>query len=160
MIYTESDIQFIKDNLQSLTHQEIADALGRSRSSIKEKCRELGLVKTEYIRHKVTDRNYTPGDIDFLKTNIDVMSWQNIADALGRTKASVIDKAKKLGFVKNPINQYKHRKNIWSDPSIAMAKTNMALKSKLEIEEIPDQLAELHALRLKMNYHLTNNICK
>lgn len=56
--YTEwlpEHIQFLKDNHQSMTHQQMADILGKTKKSITHRCSELGLKK-DLKNLKVGDR--------------------------------------------------------------------------------------------------------
>lgn len=50
IIFSESDIQFIKDNFQTMTNQAIADALGLKQTTVRTKAYKMGLqrMKLEY----------------------------------------------------------------------------------------------------------------
>ena len=50
IIFTRKEIQFIKDNFQLMTNQQIADALGLKKTIVRTKAYELGLqrMKLEY----------------------------------------------------------------------------------------------------------------
>lgn len=62
IIFSESDIQFIKDNFQTMTNQSIADVLGLKKTIVRTKAYEMGLkrIKLEYWSQEA---------IDFLKAN-------------------------------------------------------------------------------------------
>lgn len=47
VIFSDDDIQFIKDNFQSMTNQAIADALGLKKTVVRTKAYELGLQRME-----------------------------------------------------------------------------------------------------------------
>lgn len=47
--YTNEDIEFIKKNYRSMTYQQIAECLGRTKNAIRHKSHELGLSKNDYI---------------------------------------------------------------------------------------------------------------
>lgn len=47
--YTVDDIDFINKNYKSMTYQQIAEYLGRTKSAIRHKTNEMGLSKNEYI---------------------------------------------------------------------------------------------------------------
>lgn len=62
VIFDESDIQFIKENFQSMTNEKIANALGLKKTIVRTKAYELGLKRIEL--------EYWPKEaIDFLKQN-------------------------------------------------------------------------------------------
>lgn len=64
--FSESDIQFINDNFQHMTNQQIADALGLKKTIVRMKAYELGLqrMKLEY---------WPPEAVEFLKANYQIM---------------------------------------------------------------------------------------
>jgi hypothetical protein len=62
VIFSEEEIQFIKDNFQSMTNQQIADALGLKKTVVRTKAYELGLQRNEM--------EYWPDEaVKFLKEN-------------------------------------------------------------------------------------------
>ena len=62
VIFSENDIQFIKDNFQSMTNQKIADSLGLKITLVRMKAYELGLKKMEL-------EYWSEAAIQFLKEN-------------------------------------------------------------------------------------------
>lgn len=47
IIFSESDIQFIKDNFYKITNQQLADALGLKKTIVKRKAYSLGLKRID-----------------------------------------------------------------------------------------------------------------
>lgn len=62
VIFSEEEVQFIKDNFQSMTNQQIADALGLKKTIVRTKAYSLGLQRMEL--------EYWPKEaIQYLKDN-------------------------------------------------------------------------------------------
>jgi hypothetical protein len=104
---------------------------------------------------------FSPKEKEIIAENMDKLTVPRIAKILHRKERSIylyfanhgIKKPSVKGKGRKP---YKKKNNPWANPSIAMAKTNLALRSKnLKPSDIPDQLAEIHALHLKFK-HQTN----
>lgn len=62
IIFSDADIQFIKDNFSTMTNQQIADALGLKITKVRTKAYELGLKRMELQR-------WTKKQEKFLKEN-------------------------------------------------------------------------------------------
>ena len=83
-VYTEEEISFLKSNYQNMTIEEIADALGRTYSSIFSKARKLGLSKTGCKNNKWSEE-----EISFIKDHYQDMTTNEIAEYLNRTPKAV-----------------------------------------------------------------------
>lgn len=73
--FTESDIEFIRDNYQRMTDTEIGYKLNRNDLSIRLKRFELGLMKVE-------KKKMSNSDIKFIEENYKNMPRREIAEAL------------------------------------------------------------------------------
>lgn len=72
VIFSERDIQFIKDNFHSMTNQQIADALGLKQTVVRIKAYSLGLQKIKL--------EYWPKEaVTFLKQNYHKMGNREIS---------------------------------------------------------------------------------
>lgn len=47
MAWTESDDDFLRENIGSMTHGQMAKALGRTNNAVRQRCQRLGLRKQE-----------------------------------------------------------------------------------------------------------------
>ena len=104
-VYTEEEISFLKSNYQNMTIEEIADALGRTYSSIFSKARKLGLSKTGCKNNKWSEE-----EISFIKDHYQDMTTNEISEYLNRTPKAVHVKKSKLGLKNDPIYSYDRNK--------------------------------------------------
>jgi len=91
---TNSEIAYIKNNLDKMSLSIIAKKLGRGHTTIwytAKKIRE-GNVK---IEDKAYDR-FTTGEDNFIKRSVTKLSLPEIAEALGRKELSIRDRIKRL----------------------------------------------------------------
>ena len=66
ILFSDNEIQFIKDNFATMTNQQIADRLGLKKTRVRMKAYELGLQRMQL--------EYWPVDaVDFLKSNYKLM---------------------------------------------------------------------------------------
>jgi len=142
-LFTQTEIQFIKDHLEDMTFNEIAQALGRDKCTVEIKAKKLGLKKKRINRNV---NQYSPEEDQFVKDNYNKLTYAEIATHLKRPKDSVRKCAKRLGL--------KDNKKPWSHPTLKMIKQNMALRSNLKPQDIPDQLAELKKLQIELKNSL------
>lgn len=103
--YTQDDVNFLTSHYQSLTIQEIADALGRTYSSVFSKAQELGLSKNGCKNNVWSD-----DEIEFIKNNYQLMTNAEIASHLNRTKQAVAIKISKLNLVRDSLYTYDKNK--------------------------------------------------
>ena len=92
--YTQDELEYIKNNFQSMTCKEIGEVLGRTEQSVRAKCFELKLHKKE--------SPWTDDEIVFLKNNYMEMKTSDICTVLQRSKSAVELKASRLGLKKYP----------------------------------------------------------
>lgn len=99
MKWTEQEIEYLKNeyskvNGKSITNitNRLASELGKKASSIRNKAYTLG------ITHK--EKFYTEQEIEFLKNNIDKMTYDDMAVILKKNKCNICRKCKQLGLKK------------------------------------------------------------
>lgn len=88
-LWTEEEINFLKENWSTKTHKEIAKELNRSISSIANKTRKLRLVDNS--------SKWTDEEVEFLKENY-FKDVNFLADKLNKTCDAVKSKRFKLGL--------------------------------------------------------------
>lgn len=107
---SQAEAQFMRDNWQTMTTLEIAQALGRSKATIGSYASKvLKLTKSPealYMArckgHQSLKNAYTEVENQYLRDNWQTMTSQEMADALGRPKHSVkVHGRRKLGLKKN-----------------------------------------------------------
>lgn len=94
MIYSSSELEFIKNNYLQLSHLEISKNINRSKNSVRNVCHKNGWLKKEEPWGIVED--------DILKTlyeqYADILDLDYIGYRLDRTKASIACRANELGI--------------------------------------------------------------
>ncbi|MFM6154377.1 MAG: hypothetical protein ACKPE3_15510 [Sphaerospermopsis kisseleviana] len=89
--WTKQEIEFLKNNAEKCTLNQLVRLIGASRTSIYNKCQVLGLrVKRQPFRE------YSNKEIEFLRENAQKLSVQELAQALGRSESSIRLKASAL----------------------------------------------------------------
>lgn len=112
--WTSDDIEFLKNNYDKLSTQEIADALNRTPTAVSKKRIMLGLEASNIIYNK-PDRNWTKKEIEFLRKNIENVSYKDIALRLNRTEKAVMVKATKLNLINRGSNWTKGEEKLLID---------------------------------------------
>lgn len=87
--WTKKETRYIKSNYKKCTVKEIADALGMSEASVRNKALRLG-IKSKRIW---TDRQNS-----YVENNYGIESISTIAKKIGKTEKQVISKAGALGL--------------------------------------------------------------
>lgn len=93
MDYTDKDTQYIKDNWQRKTIAEMAVALGRSASSVRNRKWRLGLVDTS--------DNWTGEQLEQLRNLYSNQGWigvSSFSESVGKSNSNVSRKARELGL--------------------------------------------------------------
>lgn len=103
--WTEEQIEFLKYNYQSMTIEEIANALNKTYSCVFSKANKLGLSKTGCKNNKWSEE-----EIDFIKNHYKDMTTNEIAEYLNRTPKAVHVKKSRLGLKNDPIYDYDRNK--------------------------------------------------
>ena len=94
--WTDSDDEFLENNIKSMPLAEIGRKLGRDRSFVHKKAKELGL-KTVFCGK---GKRWTKEEIEFIKSNYQIIFWIEIAKNLGKSYSSVAQKISGLGLKK------------------------------------------------------------
>ena len=99
MRWTTEEIEYLKNEYAKLDGKKVtnivervANKLGKNKASVRNKAYELG------ITHK--EKFYTDKQIQFLKDNIDKMTYADMAIILGKENSNVYRKCKQLGIIK------------------------------------------------------------
>lgn len=89
--YTEEEIQYIKDNFDDMTYDELARIMGRPKYSVIDKAANLGLKKTRRSifskeEVKIIEENYPFEGESFFKEKIPDKTYKQIASYCQRNK--------------------------------------------------------------------------
>lgn len=87
--WTEEEIQFLKDNIKTMSYAEMAEHLGRTVGSVKNKADKTKIFKGRF---------WTDEEVAFLEDNVGLKTFTFIAEKLGRTVPAVHNKACELGI--------------------------------------------------------------
>ena len=129
---TEDD--FIKINHDKMNIEEIAQRLGRTEASIRNRIYKLNPNKGTYGRHK----NWTKEDIDYLKKNYSEMTNKDIGKALNRSEGAVSNKAFNLSLDNGLIGINTSKSGLrWSEKDINYLKKHY---SDLSLGELAEKL--------------------
>lgn len=100
MKWTEEEIEILKKEYAKIDGKKVTNILerlskrlNRSKNSIRNKAYYLGITNTQ--------DNYTEEQIDFLKNNINNMTYEDLAFVLKKNGKNVCRKCKELGLKKN-----------------------------------------------------------
>ena len=93
--WTQDEIDFLKENYDILTQEEISSILNRTIKSIQKKMSYLGIKK--YIRND----NWSQDEINFLKENYSNVSNEELMNILNRTDRAIRAKAVSLNLYKD-----------------------------------------------------------
>ena len=94
-IYTDKEIQFVRNNYKTMTMKQMAEILQINQCHIKNIMNELGLSKQ---RH----RKWTEVEIQYIKENYEKMTADEIGVKLNRSRVSVYGQIKRLNLTKEP----------------------------------------------------------
>ena len=129
--YSETEIQFLKDNYLNMTMKQMAEALNRKTSSVSYMVNKLGLIKQPHNK-------WTDEEIQFLKDNYIEMSSEEIAKYVNHTVDAINTMRDHLKLVRNATwtkeetkyLQENFDKYLFSDLSKIMNRTEGALRAK------------------------------
>lgn len=137
--YTAQEIDYIKNNYSRMTAKEMSAILGRSRQGIRSKIFELELRLFDKERSlKLIGRtrkgSWSKTDFDFLYANYKIISYRELAKALGKTHAAIKSQMSRLRLLVGMKERIKrswavHKK--WNDEMDSFLRDNyLALSSK------------------------------
>lgn len=106
--FTADEIEFIKYNIDKMTVQEIADALGRTERGVRGKIERLGIKLSELERNKPYE--WTKKDIETLKQHYQSYSDEKLVEKFfpHLSVHMILRKRKKLGLDKQHGQPYVH----------------------------------------------------
>lgn len=120
--WTDKEIQFLKDNFNYLTYEELEKTLGRSFNAIKHKVQELHL----------SNRKWSQSDIEWLKNNANQYDKNDLAKRLKRSVRAIEHKLKEYNL--NYYNlDYKNQQ--WSNAEIMFLAENINNMTMLELSK-------------------------
>lgn len=88
--WTSQEVEFLKANCKSTNLDALSVVMNRSRSSINNKMRMLGLY---------TDRLWSEPELVFLRANFGKMTSEDVGKTIGRTASCINNQARRLGLV-------------------------------------------------------------
>lgn len=94
-IWTENDINILKENYKLMEIKDLAKLLGRSRSSVGTKLNRLGLSRVLWSNE----------ELEYLINNYPTVKGIDIAKKLKRSENSIYHKANRLGLVRRGENR-------------------------------------------------------
>lgn len=146
--WTEEEIKFLKDNLGSMSNQEIANALGRNIGSVAAKATKLNVPRKN-------NRKWTEEDYQFLRDNAATMTNEEIAKALDRNIGSVAKIIPAMGL------ERKTAYAKWSEKDVAFLKNNAINMSNKQLAKalnrnIGSITAKLSELQLGERENITH----
>lgn len=104
MKWSNEELNFLKENAFKMSHEEISKNINRTKSAIRNKCYELGLVNI--------DKYWTDEEVNLLKEfylkagESAPINLTKLAKQLSRNKSNVCRKAKELGLPTNPNREH------------------------------------------------------
>jgi hypothetical protein len=118
--YTQDELEYIKENYNDITAQELATQLNKSIGSINNAIRKLGLIKQQHNK-------WTDEEIQFLKTNYINMTSEEISRYINHSVDAINTMRDKLKLIRN---------NAWSDAEIQFLKNNFESMLFSELSKI------------------------
>ena len=92
--YTQEELEYIRENYDDMTAQELAIKLNKSIGSINNATRKMGLIKQLH-------RPWTVDEIEYLKNNYIEKTSEDIGKYLNRSIQSVNAERDRLGLIRN-----------------------------------------------------------
>lgn len=120
--WEDSEIQFLKDNMATMTNKELAKALNRNIGSIVSKTSKMGMPR----KH---NKKWTEEEYQFLRDNAGKMTNKEIAEKLDRNIGSIAKLIPEMGLErKKP-----HKK--WQDSEVQFLKDNVSTMTNKELSK-------------------------
>lgn len=121
-IWSKEEEDFLRDNYQKISNEEIAQKLNRSNDAIKKRARVLGLTKTK-VNFNFKTGVWGKEEEELLRESYQKKSYQEIADMLNRSYNSVKVRAKVLGLTKDQNNPFSCIEGkIWTESEVDILK--------------------------------------
>ena len=119
---TEKDCEFIKENYERMTPQELAVELNKGLSTIYVTMTKLGVIKW-----RANGKRWSDKEIEFLKENYKTMKFSDIGIVLNRSTNSISGQLGRLGLKKVTKNAN------WTQDELQYLKDNIEKKSYKDI---------------------------
>lgn len=91
--WTKQEVDFLRENIDKMTYEQMADILDRSKNSVIGKCyrEEITKDKYKYVRNgkRLVAKKWETWEDNFILKNQDKMTDAEMGKHLNRTKASV-----------------------------------------------------------------------
>ena len=116
--WTTRDVEFMKQNYETMSYKEIAKILGHSEGSTATKLSSLGLTKKR--------NDWSSDDVEFLKSNYATMMYSDMSKKLNRSEGAIRAKCFDLNLVK---------KDAWTESELEFLKSNYSEMSNKEIAD-------------------------
>lgn len=108
ILWSDEEINFLKENYESKTYKEISFILNRSDSSVEKKIKRLGLYKKN-----TNDYTYwSDNKLLFLIENYNNYSCKDLGELLGFTEKKIIKKLSLLKLKKKRFNKKNEKKDV------------------------------------------------
>ena len=104
--YSESELNFIRNNYASMSVREIASSLNRTPKSVRAKIERLGIPLSSLSRNSA--RHWSESEIAFIKENYSQMSDAKMGKALGISVSMVCRKRMELGLLHHHLVPYEN----------------------------------------------------
>ena len=141
--WSEEEVEFIKENYKQLTVKEIADELKRTPRGVRGKIERLDIDLEPLKRNQKYE--WTEKDIKFIKDNYKILTDEEIAEKIDKSKSAVCRKRLNLGLRKQTGEPYVHSdyyvqrengKKIWLHIKEAEEKLGRKLKENEMVHHI------------------------
>jgi len=132
--WSDSDVLFLKVNLDKLTTKAIADRLGRTSISVRNKTKKLGLVVKDIKHSKSGKFIWTEDAENVVRCLYGKESSRVIGKKLGVSKQSVVHRARLLGLSVDKESAIKLTgRTFWTDDMMEEVKTRYLKEDKVSI---------------------------
>lgn len=91
--WNQEEIQFLEDNYKTMSYDELANKLNRTKKAIQGKLHGLNLIK------EIKSKNWSDEEIQFLKENINSLSYEEISSHLNRSISAIYTKVWELDLI-------------------------------------------------------------
>jgi hypothetical protein len=130
--WTEEEVEYLKENYGTVSAREIAETLGRGLPGLHSKAATLGLDgRVGHWSHAKRVGAWTKEEIEFLKANYLTLGAEACARQLGRTKAAVHGKIRKVGGGRPSIGP----KVEWTEDELSFLRENYQIMSWEEMAQ-------------------------
>ena len=151
--YTLEEIEIVKQNYGVLTSNEIGLLINRSSASVKNKARELGLVREP-------SKSWSEYEDNYLRNNYLIMKYKDMAENLNRSYGSVRVRCGKLGLHKHGFDWDEYSLSFLKENYYDMPNKEIAIKLNKTIDTIENKAFNLglKKKRYSINKNYFSNI--